>query len=85
MKQRKTEEILELLKMLYKLEGGDQRFFQFLHNIQRDYENKDPRAKKVTNDLASGFDFFYVEDDDFLKYLRKRLETDQTFYYRGVR
>lgn len=74
MKKRITEEILELLKILYKLEGGDQRFFQFLYNIQRDYEMEDPRASKITSDLASGFDFFNVEDADFLKYLKARLQ-----------
>ena len=68
---------LELLKRIWE-QQPDTRFFQLIYNMQSEYSfNNDGFGKvKEEGDFAEklAYDFFYLEDDKFIDFLREKLE-----------
>lgn len=70
---------LDLLKKLW-VENPDMRFNQLIYNIQRGYSviNADFGRVEITEKgsvTRTGFDFFSLEDAEFIKHLKTVLVT----------
>lgn len=70
----RIQELLGLVKQIW-LKDPDLRFNQLLYILQRDYSDKNNGVGEVKEIKADdftriGFDFFNVEDDVFIGYLR---------------
>lgn len=71
--QQRITQILEIINIIW-LKYPDLRFNQLIYNLQNGFSLKDNDAGKINeiqNDgfLKVGFDLFYLEDDEFIKYL----------------
>lgn len=77
---RDPERISELLELIEKIwqKDPDLRFNQLIYNLQRGYSHENGDAGKVEERVDErfsriGFDLFSLEDETFMKYLRKKL------------
>lgn len=69
--------LTSLLEKLWR-EEPDLRFNQLIYNFQAEYSRKNSNyglVKEVEVDgfTKTGFDFFSLEDDEFIEYLRHKL------------
>jgi uncharacterized protein YihD (DUF1040 family) len=70
----RINELLSLVKSIWEKEP-DLRFNQLIYNLQYDYSQKNNgvgQVKEVETDgfVRTGFDFFNLEDNQFIEYLR---------------
>ena len=70
----RIKEIFTLLEEIW-IKNPDLRFNQFMYNLQRDYSNNHDgfglvEANDADGFTKTGFDFFNLEDEEFIEYLR---------------
>ena len=73
----RIEELLNLLKELW-LFDPDLRFNQLIYNLQNEYSYQNSglgQIKEVESDGYEriGYDFFSLEDDNFIEYLKTKV------------
>jgi hypothetical protein len=71
---KRIKEIFSLLEEIW-TKDTDLRFSQLMYNLQRDYSNNHDGFGLVEGNDAdgftkAGFDFFNLEDEEFMEYLR---------------
>ncbi len=68
----RIKEILDLVNELWQ-KDPDLRFNQLIYNLQWGYSKKNGDAGQVESDgfTRTGFDFFNLEDNDFLEYIQE--------------
>jgi hypothetical protein len=73
------------VKTLYLLEAiweqnQDLRFNQLIYNLYREYSSENNQLGQVLECDSNGFvakmafDFFYLEDDEFIRFMEKKLK-----------
>ena len=77
-------EILALLSCLWQ-KKQDIRFFQMIFNLQSQYSSQNNDFGKVKGKTNNGiqkhaFDFFYLEDDEFIEFLKKELNANEGIF-----
>lgn len=77
-------EILALLSCLWQ-KNQDIRFFQMIFNLQSQYSSQNNDFGKVKGKTNNGiekhaFDFFYLEDDELIKFLKKELNANEGIF-----
>lgn len=77
----RIQELLDLVKEIW-LREPDLRFNQLLYNLQRGYSQKNGGVGQIkeieADDLTRiGFDFFNLEDNSFIEYLRSVVSNEE--------
>lgn len=75
---KRIKEIFQLLEEYWQ-KDPDLRFNQMLYNLQWEYSQKNSgigQIKEIAPDgfVRTGFDFFNLEDDEFINYLKSKVE-----------
>ncbi|MGK0270550.1 MAG: hypothetical protein ACI88H_001197 [Cocleimonas sp.] len=70
----RIQELLNLLEEIW-IQSPDLRFNQLIYNLQRDYSQGNSEyglveGVEMDGFTKIGFDFFNLEDDKFIEYLR---------------
>jgi uncharacterized protein YihD (DUF1040 family) len=79
--QARIPELLELINK-YWLKYPDLRFNQLIYLLQSEYSNKRNGIGQIKEVLEDGyekigFDLFHVEDDEFIDYLKEKIESEK--------
>lgn len=74
---KRISEIIQLIELIWE-KNPDLRFNQLIYVLQSGYSHANNNIGKVEelvdqSDSRIGFDLFYLEDDCFIKYLRKQV------------
>lgn len=77
----RIDEILSLFKKTWK-QSPDLRFMQLMYAMQSDYSERNNRVGRIEATEADGllrvgYDLFHLEDDQFLDFLKNRLEENE--------
>lgn len=72
---KRIAEIFELLNTIW-MNSPDLRFNQLIYNLQRIYSSQNNGVGQVKETIDDGFsrvgyDFFHLEDDDFIQFLKE--------------
>ena len=81
---RNPERIPELLELIHKLwlRDPDLRFNQLIYNLQREHSHENNGTGKIIERASDGyesvgFDFFSLEDNVFIEFLRAKISNEK--------